>query len=184
MKIKQLRTREMDKAISLVWDVFLEYEAEKYSKEGKKAFGDAIHSEEYLRTIKAYGAFEGKELLGVIATREEGSHVALFFVHGKHHGEGIGRSLWNAVLEDNTSETITVHSSLFAVPVYRKLGFEQTGDVKEEGGIQYVPMRYRMTVAEDCPCSKVNCQRHGHCNECKAHHAGSNRLRPCEREKN
>lgn len=38
-----------------------------------------------------------------------------------------------------------------------------------------------MINREDCPCSKTNCKRHGHCNECKAHHADSDRLRPCEK---
>lgn len=33
-------------------------------------------------------------------------------------GKGIGRSLWNAVLKENMSEMITVHSSLFALPIY------------------------------------------------------------------
>ena len=59
-----------------------------------------------------------QKLVGIIATRNEGSHVALFFVEGKYHGKGIGRSLWNAVLKENMSEMITVHSSLFALTIY------------------------------------------------------------------
>lgn len=168
IKIKKIKSGKLDDALSLIWDVFLKYEAVNYPECGKQAFWDAIHSEEYLNMLKAYGAFEGKELLGVIATRNEGSHVALFFVNGEHHGKGIGRSLWNAVLAENTSETITVHSSLFAVSIYEKLGFVQMDDVQEENGIQYVPMKYQMTEAEDCPCSKTKCIRHGHCNECRA----------------
>lgn len=53
-----------------------------YLAEGKQAFWDAIHSEEYLSSLKAYGAFEDKELIGIIATRNEATHVALFFVKG------------------------------------------------------------------------------------------------------
>lgn len=181
MKIKELSRRKLNDALPLIWDVFLEYEAVNYSESGKRAFWDAIHSEEYLNTLKAYGAFEGKDLLGIIATRNEGRHVALFFVNGAHHGKGIGRSLWNGVLAENTSGTITVHSSLFAVSIYKKLGFVQTDQVQEDGGIQYVPMKYQMAIIEDCPCSKKKCKRHGHCNECRAYHAKSNRPRPCGR---
>lgn len=144
VKIKELSRKQLNTALPLIWNVFLEYEGVNYPESGKQAFWDAIHSEEYLAMLRVYGAFEDKELLGVIATRNEGSHVALFFVKGEYHRKGIGRSLWNAVLSENTSETITVHSSLFAVPIYKKLGFIQTDDAHEEGGIQYVPMKYQM----------------------------------------
>ena len=36
------------------------------------------------------------------------------------------------MLKEYTSPTITVHSSLFAVPIYQKLGFVQIDDVKED----------------------------------------------------
>lgn len=35
--------------------------------------------------------------------------------------------------------------------------------------------------AKDCPCKKVKCERHGKCDECRAHHEQSGRPRPCER---
>ncbi|MGN0404231.1 MAG: GNAT family N-acetyltransferase [Bariatricus sp.] len=181
MKIKDLSHKELVNALPLVWDVFSEYEAAGYSESGKKAFWDAIHSEEYLNMLTAYGAYEKHELVGIIATREAGSHLALFFVDGKYQRQGIGRKLWSAVLEENTSPTITVHSSLYAVEVYKKLGFAVTGEMKQDNGIQYVPMEYRMIVNPNCPCAKTKCIRHGKCNECRAHHEKSNRLRPCER---
>ena len=146
MKIKGLSRRKLNKALPLVWDVFSKYEARNYFESGEQAFWNAIHSEEYLDSPTAYGAFEGKELLGIIATRNEGSHIALFFVDGAHQGKGIGRKLWNTVLAENTSKTVTVHSSLFAIPIYNKLGFVQTDDVQDEGGIQYVPMEYQKNI--------------------------------------
>ena len=183
MKIKRLNKKKLKSSLSLVWKTFCEFEAVNYSEEGKKAFFDAIHSEEYLDTLSAFGAYEDKELIGIIATRNKGAHIALFFVDGNHHNKGIGRSLWNAVLAENVSEIITVHSSLFAVNVYKKLGFSVAGEIQSEGGIQYVPMEYRMTINENCPCAKTKCIRHGHCNECQARHINSEKLRPCESKK-
>lgn len=145
MKIKHLNSGQLREALPLVWDVFSKYEAVNYSEEGKKAFWDAIHSDEYLNMLTAYGAFENKELVGIIATRNEGAHLALFFVDGNHHRQGIGRSLWNTVLAENTASIITVHSSLYAVEAYQKLGFVITDEIQDEGGIQYVPMKYQMT---------------------------------------
>ncbi|MGN0621306.1 MAG: GNAT family N-acetyltransferase [Porcipelethomonas sp.] len=143
MKIRRLNRSELNDALPLIWKVFCDYEAINYPEAGKQAFWEAIHSEEYLNMLNAYGAFEGKELTGIIAVRNEGMHLALFFVDGNHHRKGIGKSLWNAVLAENKSETITVHSSLFAVEIYKKLGFTPTDDVQENDGIKYVPMEYK-----------------------------------------
>ena len=72
MKIKEIGRKELDKALPLVWDVFCKFEAVDYPENGRQAFRDAIHDEEYLDSLKAYGAFEGKELLGIIATSGTG----------------------------------------------------------------------------------------------------------------
>lgn len=177
MKIKHLNRRKLEQSLSLVWKVFCEYEAKDYPESGRQAFWSAIHSEEYLDMLDAYGAFEDEELLGIIAMRNEGRHVALFFVDGNFHKRGIGRSLWYTILGNNTADTITVNSSLYAVPVYERLGFVPTGAAQEEAGIRYVPMEYRMMINQTCPCKRASCPRHGHCNECRAKH--SNLKRPC-----
>ncbi|QNU68884.1 GNAT family N-acetyltransferase [Ruminiclostridium herbifermentans] len=144
--IKALDRNELENALPLVWSVFCEYEAVNYPESGKQAFWDAIHSEEYLNMLSAYGAFEEDSLVGIIATRNEGSHIALFFVDGKYQNKGIGRSLWTAVIENSSAKEITVHSSLYAKDIYRKLGFSQEGDLREVDGIQYIPMIYKNVI--------------------------------------
>lgn len=144
MKIERLSRKEIENAIPLVWQVFLEYEAVNYPESGKQAFWNAIHSEKYLDSLGAYGAFGDEELIGIIATRNEGSHLALFFVKGSYQGKGIGRMLWNTVLEDTASDTVTVLSSLYAVPIYKRLGFASTGGIQEDDGIKYIPMENRL----------------------------------------
>ncbi|MGM9618773.1 MAG: GNAT family N-acetyltransferase [Oscillospiraceae bacterium] len=143
MYIRKLNTEEICEALPLVWRVFCEYEAVDYPASGKQAFWDAIHSEAYIQMLTAYGAYDGDGLLGIIATRNGGRHLALFFVEGRHHNEGIGRRLWEAVLSESTAEKITVHSSLYAVEIYKKLGFVPTAELQSEGGIQYLPMAYQ-----------------------------------------
>ncbi len=144
--IRTLDRTELDNALPLVWDVFCEYEAVDYPESGKQAFWNAVHSEEYLNMLSAYGAFEGDKLVGIIATRNEGKHVALFFVHGNYQHRGIGKSLWSAVIESSNANEITVHSSLYAQDIYKKLGFMTSGDLHNEGGIQYIPMVYKNLV--------------------------------------
>lgn len=142
MEIRRLNRNEIDAALSLVWDVFIKYEANDYPESGKEAFWNAIHSVEYLDMLEAYGAYENEKLIGIIATRNQGSHIALFFVDGNYHKKGIGRKLFEACLADNRNRQITVHSSLYAADVYRRLGFTQIEKCQEDGGIRYIPMLY------------------------------------------
>ncbi len=127
-------------AVALVWNVFLEFEAPDYSQEGIDEFYKSIHDEKYLQQLCMYGAFMNDELVGVIATRSEGSHIALFFVKGRYHRHGIGKKLFSVAQENCTSEKMTVNSSPFAIPVYEKLGFLKIGEEQTVSGIRFTPM--------------------------------------------
>ena len=141
MKVRRLKRDEINKSLDLVWNVFCEFEATNYPEHGKALFWQAIHSEDYLNILTAYGAFDdSNRLVGIIATRNEGTHIALFFVDGDYHGQGIGKKLWNVMLNDNENDKITVHSSQYAAPIYDKLGFVKTGDMQTEDGMTFIPM--------------------------------------------
>lgn len=70
MLIRQLEPFEIDEAITLIWKVFLPFEAPDYSDEGIQSFKDFIENEEILKTLEFFGAYERDELKGVIATNE------------------------------------------------------------------------------------------------------------------
>ena len=142
MKIEKLNRGQLERSLPLVWDVFCEYEAVNYPESGKEAFRNAISSADYIDMLSAYGAFDGEKLVGIIATRSSGTHIALFFVDGAYHRRGIGKSLFEACVADNHNERITVHSSEYAAEVYRRLGFVQTEGMQVDGGIRYIPMVY------------------------------------------
>ena len=104
MKVRRLKQDEISESLGLVWRVFCRYEAVSYPESIKAAFWQAIHSEDYLNMLTAYGAFDdSNQLTGIIATRNEGTHIALFFVDGDYQGQGIGRKLWNTMLDDNAN---------------------------------------------------------------------------------
>ena len=94
ISVRELKESESADALLLVWDVFMEYEAPDYSEEGIAEFYKSIHDEGYLSKLRMYGAFMENRLVGVIATRSEGAHIALFFVKGEYHGRGIGSQLF------------------------------------------------------------------------------------------
>ena len=89
LSIRKLNKKEIESALNMVWKVFLEYEAPDYTQEGIDEFYKSIHDENYLSMLSVYGAFSNGELVGVIATRNSGKHIALFFVDGKYHRQGI-----------------------------------------------------------------------------------------------
>lgn len=142
ISVRMLLRKEIDEALPLVWNVFNEYEAVYYPETGKDAFHQAICSTEYLDMLTAYGAFDGDNLIGIIATRNAGSHIALFFVCGDYHRQGIGKMLFEECIKNNKNKQITVNSSEYAVDIYKKLGFVQVDSRKDEGGIRYIPMLF------------------------------------------
>lgn len=87
-------------------------------------------------------AEEGTELRGYIALRD-GQHLYHLFVHPMFHRQGIGRLLWQHLLQATGSRTITVRSSLAAVPVYRSFGFTPSGEPQLRRCPAYLPMEYK-----------------------------------------
>lgn len=138
--IRELRQEEIEEALCLVWRVFQEYEAPDYTKEGVEEFYKSIHDESYLSKLCWYGAFMQERLVGLIATRNEGTHIALFFVDGEYHRQGIGKRLYQVARAVNHSEVMTVNSAPYAVPVYHRLGFKDIGTEQVVNGLRFTPM--------------------------------------------
>lgn len=143
MKIKKLHKSEKSIALNIAWSVFLEFEAPDYSNEGINTFRKFLDNEEEINKLKMFGAYEAGELVGLIATRNDGSHIALFFVHKGYQKRGIGRKLFEEILQGNDSKEITVNSSPFAVEIYRKLGFVETDKEHTRDGLRYIPMKFK-----------------------------------------
>jgi len=143
LEIKKIDRNQRDTAIQLVLAVFMQFEAPDYSVEGVETFKrTAIYNNDFLDSLNMYGAYESETLLGVIATRNKGNHIALFFVDGKHHRQGIGKKLFKIVLENSTAKEITVNSSPYAVEVYHRLGFVDIALEENTNEIRYIPMAY------------------------------------------
>lgn len=142
MIIKKISASDYANALSLVWSVFLQYEAPDYSQQGIDAFRAAITDRKYLGALEMWGAYLGEYLIGVIALRNGGNHIALFFVDGAYHRKGIGRALFNTALTYSTGDVLTVNSSPYAVNFYRRLGFVPNSAEQLTNGIRYTPMAY------------------------------------------
>ena len=141
--IRGIKQGEIERALCLVWKVFQEYEAPDYTKEGIEEFYKNIHDENYLSKLCWYGAFIQEELVGIIATRSEGTHIALFFVDGKYHRQGIGKRLFQTAQKKCYADKMTVNSSPYAIEVYHKLGFMDTNAEQTVNGLRFTPMEHK-----------------------------------------
>lgn len=140
MNIRKLESHEIEEAIELTWISFMHTEADIYSEEGIKQFYSTIHEKEWIESLEFYGAFINTLLIGIIATGDQGKHIALFFVSPKFQGYGIGRKLFNHMKSVSNCTEYTVNSSHFARDVYRKLGFKDTAEEQNTGGMIFTPM--------------------------------------------
>ena len=147
MNIKKLDKNNTEEALLLVQRVFNTFEAPDYSEEGVEEFHRSISDKNYLAQLTMYGAFNKDKLTGVIASRNGGSHIALFFVDGEFHRQGAGRKLFEELLKDCKSDRITVNSSPYAIPVYQKLGFKCADKEQTVKGIRFTPMELEIKSA-------------------------------------
>ena len=152
MEILKLKNEEIRKALELVWTVFLEFEAPDFSNQGIEEFRHFISYPSIIEQLAKkelfmWGCIADKELTGVIATKGM-NHISMLFVKKEYHRRGIARSLFHTVEEKcksagNISE-ITVNSSPYAIEVYHRLGFVDTGKEQIVNGIRFTPMSFSL----------------------------------------
>lgn len=113
------------------------------SAEGEQKFDRAMIEKLLEMPNVEYFVFEqNTQLIGVIAYRQP-AHLLHFFVNQDFQQQGIGRQLWTFIEDKIRKEnsSITVNSSCYAQPIYKKFGFSSTSPVMENGGLRYVPMQ-------------------------------------------
>lgn len=142
MKIIKMNYNQVRRSIELIWNVFLEYEAPDYGEKGKETFKNLINDNAVIGSLEFIGAYEKAKLLGVIATKDDRKHISFFFVDSEFQNKGVGRSLWEHLLNITKNNIITVNSSPYAVPIYQKFGFVIKDAEQEINGIRFIPMEY------------------------------------------
>ncbi|WP_334074616.1 MULTISPECIES: GNAT family N-acetyltransferase [Paenibacillus] len=151
MEIVRLQEKDIRTALELVWCVFEEFEAPESTDEGVEAFKKVISYENVIdgfreEELHFWGSKEKGDWTGVIATLGE-NHLFLLFVKREYHRQGMANRLFRTVEERCRSfpgiQRITVNSSRYAVPFYRRLGFTETGIERTVNGIRFTPMEFR-----------------------------------------
>lgn len=145
--IRQARAQDAEAISDLILSLSSYFIAEPDSAEirpfletlSTDATTERINSENFNCLV----AEQDSRILGVMAVRD-GSHVYHLFVRSDAHGQGIARALWEHFRSMSAERVFTVNSSLYAVPVYERLGFSATEAPKKADGLEFVPMEYRI----------------------------------------
>ncbi|MEI6100470.1 MAG: GNAT family N-acetyltransferase [Eubacteriales bacterium] len=153
MDINRIGKSGIKDALSLVWDVFQEFEAPDYAQEGIDTFHDFIKPDSILekmerKEILFWSCMMGSSLAGVLAVRND-NHICLLFVRREFQRQGIARKLFLAAEEYCRSlglKNMTVNSSPYAVEAYRRLGFKDLAMEQTMNGIRYTPMEYAINI--------------------------------------
>ena len=89
-------------------------------------------------------AKRGSVPIGLVDIRDN-YHICLFFVDRREQHKGVGRALFDEMcrrLGPALEGGLEVYASLYAVPIYEKLGFRKTSGVQLKNGIRFVEMIY------------------------------------------
>lgn len=157
-KIRKVCPDEVEEALALALEVFMEFEATDYRPEGVRTFKDFISSEKLVQNFKRgispmCAAFDKGKIIGIIGMRSNRTHINLVFVKKEYHRRGIATELFRfpvrALCEDDPElSEVILNSSPYGLPFYLHLGFvPQSGEV-EEDGIRYTPLKYFIKEAD------------------------------------
>lgn len=86
------------------------------------------------------------EIIGYLSIKT-GFHLYHCFVASDYHQQGIATALWRHAVETLNISYCTVRSSLYAVPVYSRFGFQASGNAATKDGIGYQPMVFGNAIS-------------------------------------
>lgn len=151
--IRKIVGNEVEDAMSLAFEVFMQFEAPDYHPSGVELFKrDIVENPEFLEKARQgvfpiYGAFYGDKLVALMGMRSDKKHINLAFTKREYQRKGIARAIFhyllNDVLKENPSlEALTLNSSPYGIPFYLSLGFIPLSEEQEIDGMRFTPMKY------------------------------------------
>ena len=153
IEIRKVKSDEVNEALSLALEVFMQFEAPDYGPLGVESFKkDIVENNEFIEKAKQgicpiYGAFDGDKIVSLMGMRSNKTHINLVFTKKEYHRKGIARAIFNYLVDDLLKDNpdlsyITLNSSPYGLPFYLHIGFIALGPEQEMNGIRFTPMKY------------------------------------------
>lgn len=104
-ELRKVRPDEVEEALALALEVFMEFEAPEYSPRGVETFKEHILDEKIRLNYKngtspLYAAFDSGKPVGIIGMRPNKTHISLVFVNKEYHRKGVGTALFRFLIND------------------------------------------------------------------------------------
>ncbi|GEM_PF-81605 len=138
--IRKLAKEEYNNAADLSYKVCMECGISDFTQKGIETFKSFIYDTSLMNELDLYGAFDNNLLIGVIGLNRKRQHISLFFILPKYHRKGIGKSLFNHMMNDCDFTKITVNSSTYGEAFYKHVGFKKVKEGSFNQGIMSIPM--------------------------------------------
>ena len=151
--IRKITANEVESAMALALEVFMQFEAPVYHPSGIQTFKrDLVENLEYLEKARQgvcpiYGAFDGEKIVALMGMRSDRKHINLVFTKKEYHRKGIARAIFHYLLADVLRENpaldaLTLNASPYGLPFYLAIGFVPQSEEQEIDGIRFTPMKY------------------------------------------
>lgn len=101
----------------------------------EKAFSERLSSSGY----KNFVYEQNNKIIGYISLKKP-NHIYHLFVLEQFQGKGISRLLWEHVKNSGQHASFTLRSSVYAVPIYKRFGFCESGKIGTKDGVSFQPM--------------------------------------------
>ena len=151
--IRKIFSNEVEEAMELALEVFMQFEAPDYDDAGVDTFKrDIVENPTFIDNAKnglcpIYAAFDGDKMVALIGMRSSKTHINLVFTKKEYHRKGIATAIFKFLLNDLLNENpslneLTLNSSPYGLPFYISLGFIPLSEEQEINGIRFTPMKY------------------------------------------
>lgn len=153
MIIRKIKSDEVEEAMNLALDVFMEFEAPDYGLLGVETFKkDIVRNSIFINDVKSgicpiYCAFIDDKMVAIVGLRKNKTHINLVFTKKEFQRKGIASKLFSYVINDLKNENpslkeITLNSSPYGLPFYLSFGLIPSGEEQIINGIRFTPMKY------------------------------------------
>lgn len=153
VEIRRIAAADLPQVATLIEAAFAAGIAPGYGDDGRAAFRGFATEERIRKRLsevsRGWVAVDAGAVVGYIEMT--GDHLRMLFVRPDRQRAGIGRCLFQHVLQHRAGRDVTVHSAPNSDGFYRRLGFAPTGPQEARHGIVFTPMRRPSDPAPPAP---------------------------------